>query len=233
MSDYIFDLDGTIYSGEFAYLSMVSMASNLPADKVWFLSNSDRIGGGQIFQRLTGMGINVYDSFHVLTAQDIARDWVKNQQASYRVWAPSASSRLLVDGKEVNLEVGNLNQECDKILLCLEGVEALVSRHGEKKISDMLRDNGADIVAMNLDRWVSRGGTKKLGLGGWMDILDAPAPLVENLGKPSELGASILAERGLVIEDSVVIGDNVDTDGALARAIGADFLLFHAHQDGK
>lgn len=46
MSDYIFDLDGTIYSGEFVYLSMVSMASSLPADKVWFLSNSDRMGGG-------------------------------------------------------------------------------------------------------------------------------------------------------------------------------------------
>ena len=232
MSNYIFDLDGTIYSGEYAYLSMVSMASSLPADKVWFLSNSDRMGGGQIFQRLTGMGINVYDSFHVLTAQDIALYWLKNQQTSYQVW-PGANSRLLVDGKEVNLEVGNLNQQCDKILLCLEGVEALVSRHGEKKVSDMLRDNDADIVAMNLDRWVSRGGTKKLGLGGWMDILDVSASLVENLGKPSELGTSILAERGLVIGDSVVIGDNVDTDGALARAIGADFLLFHAYQDGK
>lgn len=36
-----------------------------------------------------------------------------------------------------------------------------------------------------------------------------------------------------MIEDSVVIGDNVDTDGALARAIGANFLLFHARQDDE
>ena len=233
MSDYIFDLDGTIYSGEYAYLSMVNMASCLPADKVWFLSNSDRMGGDQICQRLIEMGINIYDSSHVLTAQDIARDWVKNQQARYRVWAPGASSRLLVDGKEINLEVGNLSQEFDKVLLCLEGVEVLVSRHGEKKASALLRDSGAEIVAMNLDRWVSRGGTKKLGLGGWMDTLDIPASLVENLGKPSELGVSILADRGLVIEDSLVIGDNADTDGVLARAIGVDFLLFHAHHDGR
>lgn len=45
MSDYVFDLDGTIYSNEFDYLSIVNMASSLPADKVWFLSNSDRTGG--------------------------------------------------------------------------------------------------------------------------------------------------------------------------------------------
>lgn len=212
---------------------MVNMASRLPADKVWFLSNSDRMGGDQICQRLIEMGINIYDSSHVLTAQDIARDWVKNQQANYRVWAPGASSRLLVDGKEVNLEVGNLRQECDKILLCLEGLEELVSLLGEKKASTILRDSGADIVAMNLDKWVSRGGTKKLGLGGWMDTLDIPASLVGNLGKPSELGTSILAERVLVIENSVVIGDTADTDGALAQAIGVDFLLFHARKDGK
>ncbi|MEY8210605.1 HAD hydrolase-like protein [Corynebacterium sp. MNWGS58] len=66
-----------------------------------------------------------------------------------------------------------------------------------------------------------------------MDILDITASLVENLGKPSELGVSILADRGLVIEDSLVIGDNADTDGVLARAIGVDFLLFHAHHDGR
>lgn len=59
-----------------------------------------------------------------------------------------------------------------------------------------------------------------------MDTLDIPAFLVENLGKLSELGVSILADRGLVIEDSLIIGDNADTGGVLARAIGVDFLLF-------
>ena len=37
----MFDLDGTIYSGEYAYLSMVNMPSGLPVDKVWFLSRTD------------------------------------------------------------------------------------------------------------------------------------------------------------------------------------------------
>lgn len=161
MTDYIFDLDGTIYSGSHTFPSIVQLAKSLSPERTWFLSNSDRFSGDQIYQRLMQIGIDVIHPSHILTAQDIAYYWIAKQKVNCRIWAPGAFHLVMKSNREIAYGVGETRQDYDRVLLCLRGVEALVTKYGEKDVADLLRGRSSEIVAINLDEWVSRNGVKK------------------------------------------------------------------------
>ncbi|MCS7235804.1 MAG: HAD-IIA family hydrolase [Armatimonadota bacterium] len=217
---YAVDLDGTVYLGERLLPSAdrAILALRAAGARVVFLSNNPLYTREDYAAKLTRLGIptnpeDVINSSMVLVQHLVARapgarlfvigeDSVKGE-------LHAAGFRLVEDPRDVDYVVACFDRTFD---------------YRKLKVGfDALR-RGARFIATNRDPYCPTPDGGLPDAGAVVAALEASTGrrLEEVVGKPSPVMARVLLQRlGTPPQDTLVVGDRLETDLALGKAMGS------------
>jgi HAD superfamily hydrolase (TIGR01458 family) len=221
------DLDGTVYEGGRAVPGAAATVDWLRARGVAlrFTTNTDSVTPAELVARLAAMGIDAGEE-ELLTPVVVAGGLFARTPGCRVLAVASASVRALLRpylaaGGEAPTHVlvadpayGADYQALDAAFRALRG--------------------GAALVATQMGRRARRDDGEHLDTGGWVRLLEYAAEVdARVLGKPSPdfLGIA-LAGLGTAPETALVVGDDVESDLAAARAVGARMVLVRTGKAG-
>jgi 4-nitrophenyl phosphatase len=223
----LLDLDGTIYHVDHALPGAVDLIQRLQREQHPFacLTNSTT-GPDDLSQRLRTMGVLV-DPHHIYSAAGAACDYVLKKYSGHgppRVFNLATDSvHDMLDGK---VEwVNTADPPCDVVIV---GTPNNPNATEERRRNAMLLLRaGTDLVGTCADRvFPSRRGLE-FGAGALTHML-AYAANVEPFftGKPQPIFFHNLCNRlGVHPSDCLLIGDNLESDIAGAKAVGMKTIL--------
>ena len=195
-------------------------------DRLWIISNNSSHTAEVLSAELSAMGLSVTADRILLAGEQTLRH-LQVALPGCRV-ALYASDCLKAQARAIGLLAED--QQPDIVILC---------RDPKFAIPQM-----ADVTAHCLrgaKLWVSNTDTSHPGqrgrpvpeTGALLAALDAVMGEVafDSIGKPhTHMGHTVLFMTGIDPQDAVFVGDNADTDGAFARAIGMRFV--HVVREG-
>ncbi len=95
--------------------------------------------------------------------------------------------------------------------------------------ASILAHQGVPLFATNPDLFTFLGSIRKPGTGSHLASIQAtlpPATPITVLGKPSKFALeAVLNKHGLAKQDTLMVGDNIDTDVAIGNNAGVDSAL--------
>jgi phosphoglycolate/pyridoxal phosphate phosphatase family enzyme len=216
---YAFDLDGTVYLGESLIPGARETIETIrrAARPVLFISNNPLRTREEYAEKLTRLGVpttadQIINSSYVL---------VQHLQRTMR------QARLLVIGEQSvkeELERGGLTLSDDPLRTDI--VVACFDRTFDyrklQQAFDAIRA-GARFIATNRDPYCPVPGGGLPDCGAIIGAIEACTghQVEEVVGKPSVIMAQVVMERlGVPTPDTLVVGDRLETDVALARTGG-------------
>lgn len=223
----LLDLDGTVYHEEHALPGAVELIRRLQGHgrKYACLTNSTS-SPQRISARLARMGVEL-DPAHIYTAAAATADYVLERFAGQAV---PAVFNLSTEGIEEMLEgkvrwVHGEQEACDAVIC---GVPLNVYATPERQRTAMLLlRKGAALVAICADRIYPSPRGLEFGVGAMAAMLSYAASVSPVFcGKPEPLFFHELCRR-LRVEPArcVLIGDNLESDIAGAKAVGMKTVL--------
>ncbi|TMD10281.1 MAG: TIGR01458 family HAD-type hydrolase, partial [Chloroflexi bacterium] len=223
----LLDLDGTVYEGgrpipgaaeAVAWLRARSIALRLT-------SNTDSVTPAELVERLAGMGIAVAEE-EILTPVVVAVRLFARTPGCRVLAVASASVR---DRLRPHLAAGG---EAPTHVLVAD--PSYGAGYADLDAAFRALRAGAALVATQVGRRMRRDDGEHLDTGGWVRLLEYAAEVEARvLGKPSAdfLGAA-LASLGVTAAGALVVGDDVESDLAAARAVGARAALVRTGKAG-
>ena len=222
VTDLLFDLDGCLWFGDRLAPGAVEVVAELRARGygTFFLTNASNRTSAQLAQKLRRLGIeaaqeDVLAPLTVLTQHELL----------------GPDSKVLVLGNPVIAEV--LREA--GITTVRQGEQAsvvVVGNSRDLRFGDLIPaitalDNGARLLALNLDRRVPTATAVAPGTGAIVSALTtATGVSPQVLGKPSRLYFSGALERfNLNAASTAMIGDSPDTDIAGGNGSGLTTIL--------
>lgn len=219
----LFDLDGTLYFKGAVIPGAGEVIEHLRGLglQMRFLTNTDSRKAETIFQRVMGYGLDIRLE-ELYTPVMAAVQFVKRQ--------PEAKVFALVSDEV---------QEC--FCECLPTGSALASRVDFVVVGDFIGkvsyalmneafrylDGGAELIALQKGRYFHTEAGKNLDTGAFVAMLEYAANKEARvMGKPSpDFFMQAIGSMGLEPREVMVVGDDVTTDVAGAKAIGAFSVL--------
>jgi len=225
LSDYdnvILDGFGTLYNKNFVPIEGASKLLNLIGDKGILFSNVGSLIGSELKERLL-CKIDC-PSIKVLTSLDLLCLHIKNQNIKiiYHYGGENA--------KKILSKITSLTD------LIQDEVEALVftslpTNNWIKESQDILRyinlHRNANLILANPDRLLP-GEHVGINVGMMFDMLIKNWPTNRFKLSRIEIGKPFLKRDDLSLNSNknlLVIGDNIHTDGGLAKTLNAEFIL--------
>ncbi|GCE10143.1 HAD-IIA family hydrolase [Tengunoibacter tsumagoiensis] len=230
LTTFLIDLDGVIYRGEELLPGAHEFVNWLNASrkKYLFLTNNSFASEVQVLTKLARLGITT-DGSHVMGAGQAA---VKN--IAHRFPAGSVyvvGERPLFDMVEANgLQIANhTEQKIDAVLVGLDRsfdyktlTQAVLAVRG-----------GATFIAINRDPLLPIAGGVIPGCGAMVAAIEAASGISpEVIGKPQPgLLWEALRLLGSQAQETVMVGDGLDTDIQAGTAAGTRTLLVFSGKD--
>ncbi|KON90033.1 hypothetical protein AF332_26625 [Sporosarcina globispora] len=213
-STFIFDLDGTVYSGNRLYPGAQKLLQFLchKKNQIFFLSNNSTDTAETIRKKLMGMNITVHDS-HILVAAELAGDYLLEKYGRVRVktFGTLALEHSIKAAGHMILPVGRREQS-DVVVI---GRDPFFTY---EKLYDCTRSliEGAKLVAVNPDKYhPGEDGSRVPETGALISAIQAVTggSEVESVGKPSYFSFKKIFEQSSAEPEScIMIGDNPYTD---------------------
>lgn len=216
---YVVDLDGTVYLGD-ALLPGADRAVRALREagaRVVFLSNNPLYAREEYAAKLTRLGIPTEPE-----------DVLNSSLALVRYLArTSPGARLFVIGEravrreleEAGFVLTDRPEEVDVVVACFDRT----FDYAKLRTGFLALRRGARFVATNRDPYCPTPDGGLPDAGAVVAALEAASGrrLEQVAGKPSPVMAEVLLERlGTPPEDTLVVGDRLETDVALGRAMG-------------
>jgi HAD superfamily hydrolase (TIGR01458 family) len=214
----VLDIEGTVYTaaGPVPGAAAAIQALRGRGASIQFASNKDSTTGRALAAKLRDIGIDVEDH-EVTTPTDVLRLQLEREprtchllvndeiERELRIWASKSPAELVVVGDITGSLSWQRLDEAFRLLL-----------------------DGAELVALQRGRYFLLTDGRHLDTGILVEALESAAETSARLiGKPSpDFFRMVFDRMGDDAGDpDVVIGDDVDTDIAGARAIGATSIL--------
>ncbi len=221
----VLDLDGCLYIGEKPVEGAGDAVRRLRemGVAIAFLTNNSTLTRKKYVEKLAKMGIEAYVE-EVLTSGVVAAKFIKRRNAGDKI-LPVAEEGFTQEAADLGLKILDPEdwREADYVVV---GLDRRLSYDKLAKASMAIR-NGAFYLATNLDHVYPTEDGFLPGAGAIASFL-TKATGVEPLsvGKPSEECARQVLELLNIPKDMVLfVGDRVDTDVAIAKAIGCRSIL--------
>ncbi len=219
----ILDLDGVVYRGDEPLAGAVEFVAELRSRGTRLVAVSNHAGASaaDLAARLRRLGVPL-DEREVVTSIDATVAFLLAKH-------PPAASALVVGSpalKEAVAAAGYAASPPYEIV-----VVGYQSGRDEAELAAAAAavEAGAALVGTNSDRWLpSPNGARRPETGPYLALVAsmagrAPAAV---LGKPNPyIGGMALERLGLGAHEVVVVGDTLDTDVGLAKAMGAASAL--------
>lgn len=216
----IFDLDGVIYRGETLLPGVTELITRLHNESkaFLFLTNNSAKTCQQVLDKLLRLGLENIKLEQVLTSAVALGLWLKDNVA--------ADSKIFVFGMDgLRHEVESLGfqitEEGDADYV-VAGFNPKINYQQLSNASLALR-NGAKLLAANLDASIPTEKGLLPGTGALIAALTHPTETKPHvvMGKPATGIYKLATERlGVAPEDTLMIGDRLDTDIAGANNSG-------------
>ena len=223
----IFDLDGTVYVGD----ELIDGAERLIKDllnsgvQVGFATNNTTKTPGMYVTKLKRLGISVTEDRVTNPIKPLV-EWLQSGAPEAGVFALceqpmrdaliESGVRLVDAAKDVGVVVASFDRTLDYHKL-------------RTAFQALWRNPDCRLVATNLDRYCPMpGGSGEPDAGAIVAALEASAEVKCEMvfGKPAEeLFRSACSSLGVDPQRCLMVGDRLDTDIAMAAAIGADSTL--------
>jgi HAD superfamily hydrolase (TIGR01458 family) len=218
---FLIDLDGVLYVGDQA-IKGARESIDLLRDRNYrfrFVSNTTRKCRNTIAERLSSLGFEIPEE-HIFTPPIAAVAYMKN--------AGKHHCYLLT--------TGDVYREFEHECICdkSNGVNfVIIGDAGDKITYDSMNApfrhlmNGADLIALEKDRyWMAQGGLS-LSAGPFVQALEfATGKTATIVGKPSKPFFELaLHDMGLRADQVAMIGDDILTDIGGARTMGMQGIL--------
>ena len=219
------DLDGCLISDGRPFPDACGFVEAC-ADRLWIISNNSSHTAEALSAELAAMGLHVSADRILLAGEQTLRHLRAAQPG--RSIALYASDCLKARAQAIGLEEGA--QHPDIVLLC---------RDTQFAIPQMAAVTAHCLAGAQL--WVSNTDTAHPGQDG-RPVPETGALLAalravmgdvafDCIGKPhTHMAHAVLHLTGTAPQDAVFLGDNADTDGAIARALGMRFV--HVVREG-
>lgn len=224
---YVLDLDGTLYRGKEALPHAVLVTDNLRAAgaKIRYLTNNSSYTISYYRDKLTRLGFTVNEGEIYSSGLGVALHLSSaGKKTAFIIGNPGLVSTVVDAGitvvnRDASLRVTPAGQQSEVVVvgLCLDFTYDLMAA-----AMDQIR-NGADFVATNTDATFPLEGAKLVpGAGSivaGLKTCSGKNPFV--IGKPNPyLIQLILHDTGCSPQDTLVVGDRLETDIAAGAAAG-------------
>ena len=216
----LIDLDGTMYAGSRVIDGAAAAVRRLRdlGIAVRFTTNTDSVTPATLVRRLAGMGVDaVLDE--VLTPVVLARDLL-DEHAGARA--------LVIASPEVRgVLAGRLATGTERVTHVIVADPSYGADYSQLDSAFHAIRDGAQLVAMQMGRWVQRDSGVHLDTGGWVRLLEYAAEVDAHvLGKPSpDFFRLATTSAGVAAAQAVVVGDDRASDIAGGRAAGCHTVL--------
>lgn len=218
---FLVDLDGTLIR-EHALMPGAVQLLALLGERAVIVSNNSTDVATKLQRKLRALGLSVSAAQLVLAGEETVR-WLAAHRAGERVMLlASTHLRRLARRHGVNL--------------CERDPEVVVLARDRSfnydrlaRVANHLR-RGAELIVTNTDRTHpgAASGAVVPETGALLAAISAASGVspARVIGKPSpDLWQEAMTRLGTRVEESVVIGDNVETDGRGAQSLGLPFML--------
>ena len=223
----LLDLDGTVSTGGQAVPGAAGAVRWLRDRGIALrvTSNTDSVTPEDLVRRLAGMDIEV-TAEEVLTPVVVAGRVFEHIPGCRVVAVASPTVRRALDRF--------LAREGEAATHVLVADPSFGAGYAELDRAFRALRSGAELVATQMGRWVRREDGEHLDTGGWVRLLEYAAQVEARvLGKPSAdfVGAALEA-LGTPPAEALVVGDDVESDLAAARATGTRVALVRTGKAG-
>lgn len=240
---YLIDLDGVVYRGEELLAGAKEFVNwlNTNQKKYLFLTNNSFASEAQVVAKLARLGIVTNRSHVLAAAQAAVKHIVHHFPGARRVYV--VGEQPLVELVRANgLEVVNTPSEQDQFAdtssekadVVLVGLDRSFDY---KKLTEAILAvrSGAVFIAINRDALLPIAGRLIAGCGTMVAAIEAGSGVApEVVGKPQPmLLQEAMSLLGSQPQETVMIGDGLDTDIQAGKAAGTHTLLVLSGKDSR
>ena len=220
---YLIDLDGTMYRGSEVIQEAVDFVrelNNLQLPYLFVTNNSSRTPG-QVAEKLRAFGVQAEEE-NVFTSGQATANYVYEQKKDASVYV------IGEDGIHTAIQEKGLSKSTENVDFVVIGLDRSIS-YEKFAIACLAVRNGATLVSTNADIAVPTERGLLPGNGSLTSVITVSTrtePIF--IGKPE----AIIMEQALKVlgtakEETLMIGDNYDTDIMAGMNAGLDTLLVH------
>ncbi len=221
IKNVIFDMDGVMYIGRTAVAGAAEAVAYLRGKgvKVFFLTNNAEKMKEEFTKKLNSMGIEAHEGEVYSSGYGAAR-YVKEKYPGKRVFAFSRGTKAELERRGVEMD---LTEKAEVVIVGLD----LEINYGKLVSAFRALMHGAEFIATNEDMAFPVEDGLKPGAGMIVAGLSASTgrkPV--NVGKPEPyLLDTIIAEHGLKKEETLMVGDRLETDILMAKREGVKSMM--------
>lgn len=222
----IFDLDGTIYFGNRLADKAAEVVKDLRVHgvKVCFLTNNSRLARFDIYQKLLGFGLEL-EIQDVYTSSYLVGRYL--QERSFKSAYVLGETGLIQEIENCGVKIKEHDPDCVVI-----GYDTTIDY---QKIMISFRHilNKKPFIACNIDKSYPVESGMLPGCGSMVGAITGCTGIVPDVvvGKPSVYPVKVIcADMGVSIGDVIVVGDNIESDIAMAKSAGCKSCLIVAEE---
>lgn len=221
---FLIDLDGTIYRGNEVIEEAVQFIDSLQKRNLpyLFVTNNSSKTPEYVANKLMKMGINVTRD-HIFTSSMATAKYIKqqyNQAKIYKIGGEGLEQALLDEGFTL------VQENADLVII---GIDQNITYEKLAQACFEIR-KGAKFISTNADKAIPTERGLAPGNGALTSVLEVSTgvkPIF--IGKPEPIIIEQAMERlGTKKEETLLIGDNYDTDILAGIRAGIDTLIVHS-----
>jgi HAD superfamily hydrolase (TIGR01457 family) len=221
MKTVIFDLDGTIFLGKTVIPGAKEKIEELRSQGIQtlFLTNAGTRTRKGVKKKLTGMGFDIPEEEIYTGAYSLAR-YLANDYPGKKAYV--VGEQGLVDELQ-NAGIEIVDENADIVAASLDRGFT----YKKLAIAQKMLLNGAVLVATNHDYTFPVENGVKPGAGSIVMAIEvASGKKAISLGKPNTYGFDLMQkEKGIKKEETLFVGDRLDTDITFAKNCGIKSAL--------
>ncbi|MHC3994787.1 TIGR01458 family HAD-type hydrolase [Thiomicrolovo sp. ZZH C-3] len=210
------DIGGVLYEGDTPYPGAVEAVARLKAAyPVRFITNTTQKRGSDVVSKLQQMGFGI-EASEVITALDVTK--------AYLIERKSRAVFLLTDSAETFFD--DLPDAPCRCVVVGDAQENFTYARLNAAFRTLME--GGELLAAAKNRYFrDHGGRLSMDAGGFVAALEyASGKTATVIGKPSaEFYRLACARMGVAPEETVMIGDDIESDGGGAQAAGLRGIL--------
>lgn len=231
---FVFDLDGTVYLGEQLLPGAAEAITEIreAGRRVLYLTNKPLDPTSEYAAKLTRLGLAT-DASEVVSSVDALLGYLGRHHLGARILAvsePLVADSLASAGFE--LVPQEKAEDADLVVVSFDRTFDYQKLHTAYRAVGA----GASIVATNPDRYCPTPDGGLPDCAAMLAAIEACTGVRAEavVGKPSEhMGRTLLERLGLPPEQVLLVGDRLETDVAMAIAIGMDGALVLSGATGR
>ena len=220
---YLIDLDGTMYRGSEIIQEAVDFVHQLNELQIpyLFVTNNSSKTPGQVAEKLRAFGVKAEEE-NVFTSGQATANYVYDQKKDASVYV------IGEDGIRAAIQEKGLSENTENVDFVVIGMDQSIN-YEKFAIACLAVRGGAKLVSTNADIAIPTERGLLPGNGSLTSVITVSTRTEPTfIGKPE----AIIMEQALKIlgtskEETLMIGDNYDTDIMAGMNAGIDTLLVH------